>query len=354
MAERKIKFSYCPYTLRFKEAAGTSRGVLHEKLTFLLRAFYEDSPDKIAYGEVPYFPGLSHENFRQVEDCLKRLVRTSEWCDDELEEISSVRFGVEQITGALANSEGVSFPSPFTSGKTSVTINGLIWMGDFSKMKERVRLKIKEKFDCIKVKIAAIKWDEELELLRFIRDMAGNEVTLRLDANGGFSKEECLSRLEELAQFNIHSVEQPVRQGNYSAMRKICEYSPVPIALDEELIGIPPGPERNELLEFIRPSYIILKPALCYGFTGATDWMERAGHLNIGYWITSALESSVGLNAIAQFTGKLQPSIPQGLGTGNLYVNNFISPLTLIGDKLHFSPGAPTYNNELEKLSWIG
>lgn len=353
MPNRKLRFSYTPYTLHFKEPGGTSRGILTDKLTYLIKVESKDDPTVAAFGEVPVFPGLSHESIEEVEEALENLIRIDNTDDiKEIKSISSLVFGLEQALNTLKHRGNLAFPSSFTSGHDSIIINGLIWMGDFNKMKERVLEKVNAGFRCIKIKIAAIRWEEELQLLRFIRDLAGNDVTIRLDANGGFEPDDCMRRLEDLEKFNIHSIEQPIKPAQYEAMRRICKNSPIPIALDEELIGLPPGDIRSQILEYIRPSFIILKPALCYGFSGAEDWIKRVSNLQMGYWITSALESSVGLNAIAQFTGALHPEIPQGLGTGNLYTNNFTSPLNLQGQSLSYSPLSESYNSELEKLEW--
>lgn len=353
MPLRNLRFSYTPYTLHFKEPGGTSRGILTDKLTYLIKVVSKEDPTVTAYGEVPVFPGLSRESIEEVEDALKTLIKIDNTVDlREIKHHSSLIFGLEQALKTLKSRNNLAFPSSFTSGCESIIINGLIWMGDFNKMKERFLEKINAGFRCIKIKIAAIKWEEELQLLRYIRDMAGEDVTIRLDANGGFEPEDCMRRLEDLEKFNIHSIEQPIRPAQYEAMYRICKDSPIPIALDEELIGLPPGDIRSQILEYIKPNYIILKPALCYGFSGAEDWIKRASNLQIGYWITSALESSVGLNAIAQFTGALHPEIPQGLGTGNLYTNNFPSPLNLQGESLSYSPLSESYNYDLEKLKW--
>lgn len=350
----KLEFAYCPYSLVFKEPGGTSRGILKEKLTYFLRVRCAEDPTKESYGEVPIFPGLSHENVVQLENILNSLIHSDSPLDiPEIQEFSSLIFGIEQALKELNSQNDIIFPSPFTEGKSIIIINGLIWMGSFRKMKERFLEKLKAGFSCIKIKIAAINWDDELDFIRYIRETAGPDVTIRLDANGGFSVDECLGKLQQLSCFGIHSIEQPIRQGLWSEMKKVCEVSPIPIALDEELIGIPPGVERSHMLEYIRPQYIILKPALCYGFSGAQDWITRAGKLGIGYWITSALESSVGLSAIAQFTGRLEPDMPQGLGTGNLFINNFSSKLSLKGEQLYFNCNRPSYRDELKRLQWI-
>lgn len=351
-----LKLEYLPYHLKFREPAGTSRGILIEKLTYLIRISQREHPECVGYGEVPVFPGLSAESPEEVLLRLKTIAATGLSLEDTIkEEMSSVQMGLETALLNLKNGGGaLVFDSPFTNnpGRNGIEINGLIWMGNFNKMRERVDEKLSRGFRCIKIKIGAIDREEELELIRYVRDKGGSTLSIRLDANGAFTPEESISRLEELAHYGIHSIEQPIRPGNPEEMRKICRDSPIPVALDEELIGLSIGPERDELLDFIKPQYIILKPALCFGFTGARDWITRAGERGMGWWITSALESSVGLNAIAQFTATLQPKLPQGLGTGNLFINNLPSTLSLKGDRLHFSGEGDCMMEALSHLPW--
>lgn len=352
----QFRFSFAPYTLHFKEPGGTSRGVLREKLTYFLRVESSDIPGLEGFGEVPVFPGLSSESIAELETQLKQLAAqpSAEILPAVGDRCSSLVFGLESAFADIKIREnGILFPSPFTAGETSITINGLIWMGTLQRMIERVNEKIEDRFRCIKLKIGAINWKDELDLIRYIRSRCGSEVIIRVDANGAFHPSDCMGRLETLASLGVHSIEQPIRAGNWEAMGKLCRESPLPIALDEELIGISIGQRRKELLEFIRPQYLILKPALCYGFSGAANWIELAEKENIGWWVTSALESSVGLNAIAQFTATYAPAIPQGLGTGNLFTNNFVSPLILTGDEMKFDPDGPSYRTQLKELKWI-
>lgn len=327
---------------------------MREKLTFFVRLQDAVNPELVSYGEVPYFHGLSPENEHQVERSLKQLAGekdSSLFCKDT--GISCVNFGLQQAVRGLRNDSRLIYPSPFTSGERSIVINGLIWMGTYKEMQARLEKKLEEGFRCIKIKIGAIDWQKELRLLRFIRSAAGPEVTVRVDANGAFSPSEALEKLDMLALFEVHSIEQPIRAGNWREMAEICRKSPVPVALDEELIGIPPGERRDELINEICPQYLVLKPALCFGFEGAMDWIKRAENAGIGWWITSALESSVGLDAIAQFTGELNVSVPQGLGTGSLYLNNFESPLILQGENLMYQGPVAPYAAGLENLPWI-
>ena len=348
----KIKTEYRTYTLHFKFPAGTSRGIMNDKLTYFLKVSDPGNPEKVGYGEVPFFKGLSAESQAELEsqlDLISGMDNLEEMLESPL--FSSLRFGLEM---ALRDLEGggrsLYFPSPFTLAESSLEINGLIWMGDFNLMKSRVEEKLKADFKCIKIKIGAVNWNDELDLIRFIRSRRGKHITVRVDANGAFSPDEAMPKLEELARLGVHSIEQPIKHGNWENMRFICEHSPVPVALDEDLIGVPVGIQRDELIDYIRPQFLILKPALCYGFSGASDWIERARRRNIGWWVTSALESSSGLNAIAQFTGVLHPEIPQGLGTGSLYTNNLPSPLRLEGDRLWYCGPADAYKSRLDSL----
>ncbi|MCH5217151.1 MAG: o-succinylbenzoate synthase [Muribaculaceae bacterium] len=350
-----MRFAYAPYRLVFKQPAGTSRGVLHEKATYFVRISEADNPAHAGYGEVPFFEGLSSESETELIACLQRLLSctTLEELQYPGNTVSSLTFGLEQALAQYQRPDSLIFPSSFTEGMRQIRINGLIWMGNREEMRQRIIEKLAAGFHCIKVKIGAIDWQSELSLLNLLRCEGGEGLTIRVDANGGFDESNCMSRLEDLAALGVHSIEQPVRAGQTRLMAEICRESPVPVALDEELIGILPGERRAELLSAIKPQYIILKPALCYGFSGALDWIARAGQLGIGYWITSALESSVGLTAIAEFTGTLGLEGPQGLGTGSLYTNNFASPLSLDGECLTYSGPADIYYNDLKKLPWI-
>lgn len=348
-----FKVEYTPYTLIFREPGGTSRGVLHKKLTYFLRLVSTSDPTAVGYGEIPVFKGLSRETVCQLEEKLQKIVQFPDLLyDKEFLEYSSLIMGVETALNSLSY-HGLVFPSSFTEKKLSIPINGLIWMGSYDKMLERIREKLKENFACIKIKIGAINWEEEISLIKYIRNCCGNDIVIRVDANGAFTMDDCFSRLEELAQLGVHSIEQPLPPRDIEALQRVCRESPLAVALDEQLIGIPVSRQRDILLDFIKPQYIVLKPALCYGFSGTSDWIERAENRGIGWWITSALESSLGLNAIAQFTGSLAPAMTQGLGTGSLFTNNLDSPLELKGDRLFYKGPAWIYYKQLENLDWI-
>jgi L-alanine-DL-glutamate epimerase-like enolase superfamily enzyme len=239
----------------------------------------------------------------------------------------------------LSDSSNVLFPSKFTSGKASIPINGLIWMGDEQFMKSQIRSKIDAGFDCLKIKIGAIDFDTELSLIKAIRKEYDVEtIELRVDANGAFSPLEAMEKLKRLSDFNLHSIEQPIRQGQYDAMAELCAHAPLPIALDEELIGIHDVTKRGLLLQTINPQYIILKPTLVGGFSGSQSWIDLAEKQSVDWWITSALESNIGLNAIAQWTYQLNVNRPQGLGTGALYTNNIEAPLKIYNGRLIYAP----------------
>lgn len=347
-----IKINYRPYILKFKFPAGTSRGTLHDKLTYFIRIQSLENPEIVAFGEVPFFQGLSAESQDELEKQLQALCRISDLEDlKDFEACSSLTFGLEMAIDDFRNGgKGVFFTSDFLTDGSKIPINGLIWMGNFSEMKLRVDEKLKEGFNCIKIKIGAVDWQDELALIDYLRANSPEDTTIRLDANGAFSPEECLGKLEQLDRYNIHSIEQPIKAGNWTEMKRICENSPIPVALDEELIGIPVSSRRKELLEFIKPAYIVLKPALCYGFWGAYHWITLAEDLGLDWWFTSALESNVGLDALAQFASRFSLRRPQGLGTGNLYLNNFPSPLLLQGEDLRFKGPSDIFRDSLQSL----
>ena len=353
-----IRLEFAPYELIFKEKAGTSRGTLLTKQTWFLRLTDEDRPSISGYGEAALFEGLSPESGPGFETKLRETAReirdTGEIPWDKIKDFSSLIFGLEQALFDLRNGgKSLYFGVESSLRNKQVEINGLVWMGNREEMTERLRIKLREGFKCIKIKIGAINLEDEISLLRHIReDKYLRDVEIRLDANGAFSPDECPGILKELSQFDIHSIEQPIKAGQWREMAEICRNSPIDIALDEELIGIADPLRREEMIRSIRPKYLILKPALCFGFSGAKDWIEKAEKHGVGWWVTSALESSVGLDALTQFVMTLNVEMPQGLGTGNLYVNNFSSPLQLTGDRLHYKRDFGNYRKELEKLEW--
>ncbi|WP_336690688.1 MULTISPECIES: o-succinylbenzoate synthase [unclassified Chryseobacterium] len=332
-----MKAEYSRYLLEFKRPSGTSRGVLLEKETFILKI---SKNGKEGIGECAIFRGLSFDDRPDYGDKLKWLCENiqqdSEFLKEELKEFPSIWFGYEQAVLNLKNGKNLYFPSEFTEGKTPIVINGLIWMGDINYMEEQIQDKLEKGFHCIKLKIG-VNWKSEHEILQKLRQkFSKDRLELRVDANGGFKKEEAKIVLRQLADLHIHSIEQPIKAGNRNDMAELCLETPTPIALDEELIGITDFSEKRKLLETIKPQYIILKPALVGGFSGSDEWISLAESMNIGWWITSALESNIGLNAIAQYTFTKKSPMPQGLGTGALFVNNFESNLDLKGELLWF------------------
>ena len=339
-----IKATYQKYILDFKQASGTSRGVLTQKETWFLIL---EKDNKKGIGECGILRGLSIDDRPNYEEKLQWICQNihlgKQKLYDDLTEFPSIQFGVEMAFLSLESENPLElFPSEFTENNESIDINGLVWMGEPSYMKEQIEQKIAENFTCIKLKIGAIDFNKELELLQFIRThFDAKTIEIRVDANGGFSPEEALSKLNQLHKFDLHSIEQPIRQHQIAEMKKLCQETPFPIALDEELIGVFSLEHKEELLHKIKPQYIILKPSLVGGFQGTHEWISLAEKHNIGWWITSALESNIGLNTIAQFTFTLQSHLPQGLGTGGLYTNNFDSPLEV-------KEGQLWYNSDLD------
>ncbi|WP_299433634.1 o-succinylbenzoate synthase [uncultured Maribacter sp.] len=348
-----MKATYKKYNLIFKQASGTSRGVLTNKETWFI--ILEENGKK-GIGECGFFRGLSVDSFLDYEKKIKWVVANIhlglEALLEELIFFPSIQFGLEQAFLSLNSEDSFSlFPSNFINNNASIPINGLIWMGDEGFMLKQIEEKLREGFNCIKLKIGAIDFSKELALLESIRKkFTPEEIELRVDANGAFTIEEALSKLKQLAQFKIHSIEQPIKQGNILDMKVLCNATPLPIALDEELIGVFTIDEKEKLLQTIMPQYIILKPSLVGGFKGSLEWITLAEKYNIGWWVTSALESNIGLNAIAQWTYTLSNKMPQGLGTGALFTNNFTSPLYVENGKLFYSKFEGWQNNLIEDL----
>ncbi|WP_297802785.1 o-succinylbenzoate synthase [uncultured Polaribacter sp.] len=336
-----IKANYKKYILNFKNPSGTSRGILRTKETWFI--ILEEN-GKTGVGETGLFRGLSIDDIPNYEEKLiwvcKNINLGLENLLKALYEFPSIQFGLEQAFLSLNSEDKFElFPSQFTRGEKSIPINGLVWMGDKEFMKNQIKEKLSIGFSCIKMKIGAIDFDTEIELLKSIRkEFSSNEIELRVDANGAFNPKNALEKLEILSELEIHSIEQPIKQGQINDMAQLCAKTPLPIALDEELIGIFSFEEKKKLLKMIQPQYIILKPSLIGGFAGSKEWVNLANDTNCGWWITSALESNIGLNAIAQFTDTLQSDLPQGLGTGGLFTNNFVSPLEVSRGTLQYNP----------------
>lgn len=339
-----MKATYHKYILNFKRPSGTSRGVMNEKETWFIVL---EQDGKKGIGECGILRGLSVDDRPDYEEKLRwtcdniHLGKDQLW--EALLEFPSIQFGVEMAFRSLVSETPfLLFPSDFTNCTKSILINGLVWMGEEAFMKEQIEEKLAQGFRCVKLKIGAIDFDKELQLLRFIREhFTPEQVEIRVDANGAFDENIALDKLIQLSEFKLHSIEQPIQKNHTDRMAELCKTSPSPIALDEELIGVFTLEEKEKLLEKIKPQYIILKPSFVGGFRGTQEWISLAEKYKIGWWITSALESNIGLNAIAQWTFLQHNLMPQGLGTGALYINNFDCPLEV-------SQGQLWYKKELE------
>ena len=362
-------------TLHFKQPAGTSRGVYTTRHSYYLTLTSDEMPGVEGVGECATLPDLSCDAKPEYEMTLRQVCQMVEQMGripyDMIRAYPSITFGLETAfasffdaakkkLGAMNLSEGKTsveilkeaglsvpagmenltdlFDSPFGRGEEGITINGLVWMGTYEEMLARLEEKLQAGFHCVKLKIGAIDFFKELDLIKRIRDVYTKEqVELRVDANGGFLPENAMSQLEALAKYDIHSIEQPIKQHQWPKMAQLCRETPLPIALDEELIGVNVRSMKQALLDTIRPQYIILKPSLHGGIYGCNEWIELANQRGIGSWITSALESNIGLNAIAHYAAKVYgPNVqmPQGLGTGQLFTDNIPMPLEIRGDKL--------------------
>tara|TARA_R110000868_G_scaffold299242_3_gene559489 strand:- start:6157 stop:7194 length:1038 start_codon:yes stop_codon:yes gene_type:complete len=332
--------TYQKHILNFKQPSGTSRGILKTKETWFIRI---QNNNREGIGECGMFKGLSVDDRPDYEEKLQWVCNhiNLELSDllQTLSEFPSIQFGLEMALKSLeAENQFELFPSEFTKGNKSIPINGLIWMGTERFMRQQIKDKIEAGFKCIKMKIGALNFQTEIELLKSIRkEFSSKDIELRVDANGAFSASEALEKLKIVSEFDLHSIEQPIKQGQIAEMSKLCKKTPLPIALDEELIGVFSIENKQELLQIIKPQYIILKPSLVGGFQGSDAWMDLAEQHKIGWWITSALESNVGLNAIAQYTYTKQNKLPQGLGTGGLFTNNIESPLEVKNGLLHYN-----------------
>ena len=332
----------------FKEPAGTSRGIYRTRTSRFVHLTCDDRPGIVGVGECAPLPKLSCDDLPDYDSVLRR--HCDEVCArgyidaDALRDVPSMLFGLEtawrqlHLEGSTALSD-----TPFARGEEGIPINGLVWMGDFETMAARLEQKLEQDFKCVKIKIGAIDFSDEMALIHRLRDQYGSDrIELRVDANGAFFPAEALGKLEQLACNGIHSIEQPIMAGQWQEMARLCENSPLPIALDEELIGVNSVDRKREMLDTIRPQYIILKPSLHGGMEGCREWIALARERGIGSWITSALESNVGLNAIAHLAAEVYgPDItmPQGLGTGQLFTDNIDTvPIAISGDKLWYQP----------------
>ena len=339
-----IRARWSEHKLHPHFALGTSKGTITDRTVWYLMAWHEERPDVMGIGEAALFPGHSKEYPADVRTKLVELcAHTHDWeqrLNTDLVEVPSVRFAVEQCMRDLdVRGTKELFPSAFTLGQSTIPINGLVWMGDKDTMKRRIREQIEGGYRTVKVKIGAIGLNDELELLAHVRAEFGpQDITLRVDANGAFTFAEAPSVLERLADLGVHSIEQPIAPGLYEAMAELCANSPLPVALDEDLIGLNHQDLKRDLLDHLRPRYVVIKPSLVGGWQATREWISLAEERGIGWWITSALESSIGLNAIAQFTATIGPTLPQGLGTGKIYSDNITSPLLAEAGTLRYRP----------------
>ncbi|WP_373495846.1 o-succinylbenzoate synthase [Aquiflexum sp.] len=356
---KDIQFTYVPHLLQFKFEAGTSRGVLTDKKIFLLKAYQRENPQTIGWGEAAPLVRLSIDDIPDFETHLENLCKSLtglsiskdeasilDWVNNHIPSfLPSIRFAFETaLLDLWHNGNKLIFDTSFFNQHKSIPINGLIWMGTKDFMLEQIDKKLNEGFTCIKMKIGAIDFDRECDLLGYIRQQFdASQITLRVDANGAFTPDDAMLKLDKLASFDLHSIEQPIKQGQMELMAELCGQTPLPIALDEELIGMNNYSAKRDLLEKIKPQYIIIKPTLLGGIAASHEWIALAENMGIGWWVTSALESNIGLNAIAQFTSTYQITMPQGLGTGQLYSNNFDSPLTITNGYLEYN---------VEKSTW--
>lgn len=334
-----MTFSIQEKLLHFKQPAGTSRGVYTTRRIWLLTVEHDG---RTAIGECAPLPQLSCDDIPDYEAVLRRFCDIIEATGaipyDEMRNYPSMLFGVETALAQLSRTDGLLYDTPFSHGEEGIPINGLVWMGTHDEMLSRLKEKLALGFRCVKLKIGAIDFAKELDLIQHIRKhFSREEVELRVDANGGFTPDVALERLQELARYDIHSIEQPIMAHQWSEMAQLCQLSPLPIALDEELIGVNSTDEKIRLLDTIKPQYIILKPSLHGGVAGTREWIALANERGIGSWITSALESNIGLNAIAQLAADIYGSkitMPQGLGTGMLFTDNIPMPLEIRNDCL--------------------
>jgi O-succinylbenzoate synthase len=332
--------SYTTLSLQFIHPSGTSRGVLTQKPAWFISL--QGNHGERGIGEVSFIDGLSVESLEQlkagIEEVCSRINAGEQDPHTPLPSLPGIQFALECAALDLAGGGGRSlFSSDFTEGVKGIRINGLIWMGEPGSMKQQIREKMSSGYRVLKLKVGALEIEQELQLLRWIRSAYGErDLEIRVDANGAWTPEQALRNMGRFAAFGIHSVEQPIAPGQWEAMARICREAPFPVALDEELIGVDVNREGAALMQAVRPHYLILKPGLLGGFRTSERWIGLAGEAGAGWWITSALESSIGLSAIAQWTGKLGVSIPQGLGTGALYRNNLPSPLEMVRDRLWY------------------
>lgn len=330
-----------PRILHFKQPAGTSRGTYTTRKVWYIYLSTTEYPERVGVGECAPLPKLSCDDLPDYEQILcnacRCLEQTGELDTEALRDYPSILFGLETALRHYETQSWALWDTPFSRGETGIPINGLIWMGDFDRMLQQIEVKMQSGYRCIKLKIGAINFEEELALLKHIRaHYSAREIELRVDANGAFSPIDAMEKLNRLAELELHSIEQPIRAGQWEEMARLTADTPLPIALDEELIVCNTPEGKQDLLTSVRPQYIILKPSLHGGISGGNEWIAEAEKQHIGWWITSALESNIGLNAIAQWCATFRNPLPQGLGTGLLFTDNIEMPLEIRKDCLWF------------------
>jgi o-succinylbenzoate synthase len=340
------------HVFAFNFRARTSRGVMQQRTSWFVKLWEESNPTVFGIGECAPLPGLSVDDRSDYESVLTETLQSIQLKNyvpvshghalsiPSLKNIvpagfPSITFGLETALMDLANGgKRMIINNDFMAGR-QLPINGLIWMADMDLMLQQIAIKVQEGYTCIKMKVGGLNFEKECDILHYVRKKYYREnLTVRLDANGAFKNDDCLLKLKELSKFDIHSIEQPIKPGQPDVMEEICAKSAIPVALDEELIGVEEYSKKEKLLDKIKPPYIILKPSLHGGLASCQEWIALAGQKSIGWWMTSALESNIGLNAICQFTASFPTTIPQGLGTGQLYEDNIPSPLLVRGGKI--------------------
>lgn len=353
----KYNVEIVPRLLHFKQPAGTSRGYYTTRKVWYIIVCDINNPEHIGIGECAPLPVLSCDDLPDYEDVLKsccsEFSRTGRINYGEFLDYPSIIFGLECALRHYEAGSIALWDTPFARGEKGIYINGLIWMGDYGTMLSRLRDKINDGYKCIKLKIGAINFEEELSLLKHIRSVySPADIEIRVDANGAFSAQDAPDRLGRLAEFGIHSIEQPIMAGQWLEMHDLAVNSPIPVALDEELIGINRIDDKKRLLDTVTPDYIILKPTLHGGIRGCEEWIDEAEKRGIGWWITSALESNIGLNAIAHWAATHDVDMPQGLGTGLLFTDNIDMPLEIRNNALWFNGTGSCSNADILRQIW--
>jgi len=331
--------SYIKHQLQFVKPAKTSRNTMQTHTVYYV-VLSSKTERKSYWGEAAPLPGLSIDDVTQIEnkltECCTSVTNGYNFNMLDFSGFPSVQFAFETaFLAAQHQADFLLYDTPFYRNQQPIAINGLVWMNEKETMLQEALTKATQGFDTIKFKVGALDFDDECRLLEaFRKQYNAFNITIRLDANGAFLPADALEKLRELSRFDIHSIEQPIKPKQWDAMQELCAKTPIPIALDEELIGVDVKSDGQRLLQHIKPQHIILKPTLLGGLSNSEVWVKLAQQHNIGWWATSALESNIGLNAIAQWTATQHLQVPQGLGTGSLYTNNIPSPLVVSNGQL--------------------